>query len=357
MLDGEDSVMRAGIVTGKGQFELIEMGDPVPGDGQVVVAIQRCGICGSDIHAYHEGWAYAPGICGHEWTGTIIDVSPGLAGTELADQLTTGTRVVGGQAPGCGTCRECRASLPAFCRNAASEYSGRNAPSSGGFAPYLTLSANRLVPVPDSVSDDDAALIEPASVAMHAVRRSRLTVGDVACVVGCGPIGLMLIQCARLGGATSIIAIEPDAGRRELALALGADIAVAPGPEVRQAVNDCTAGLRADIAFDCAGIPQTLQQSVDMVRAGGSVCMVGVSGGAATINPMRWMMKEVSVDTSILFNLDEMATTAQLIADKRISTKGMVAGTVTLDELPDTIDDLANRRRDAVKLLVDPTTG
>ena len=72
---------------------------------------------------------------------------------------------------------------------------------------------------------------------------------------------------------------------------------------------------------------------------------------------MRWMMKEVSVDTSILFNLDEMATTAQLIADKRISTKGMVAGTVTLDELPDTIDDLANRRRDAVKLLVDPTTG
>lgn len=85
--------------------------------------------------------------------------------------------------------------------------------------------------------------------------------------------------------------------------------------------------------------------------------MVGVSGGAATINPMRWMMKEVSVDTSILFNLDEMATTAQLIADKRISTKGMVAGTVTLDELPDTIDDLANRRRDAVKLLVDPTTG
>ena len=192
---------------------------------------------------------------------------------------------------------------------------------------------------------------------MHAVRRSRLTVGDVACVVGCGPIGLMLIQCARLGGATSIIAIEPDAGRRELALALGADIAVAPGPEVRQAVNDCTAGLRADIAFDCAGIPQTLQQSVDMVRAGGSVCMVGVSGGAATINPMRWMRKEVSVDTSILFNLDEMATTAQLIADKRISTKGMVAGTVTLDELPDTIDDLANRRRDAVKLLVDPTTG
>jgi len=211
--------------------------------------------------------------------------------------------------------------------------------------------------VPDSISDDDAALIEPASVAMHAVRRSRLAVGDVACVVGCGPIGLMAIQCARLGGATSIIAVEPDAARRELARSLGADVAVAPGPDVRQAVNDYTAGLRADIAFDCAGIPQTLQQSVDMVRAGGSVCMVGVSGGVATINPMRWMMKEVSVDTSILFNLDEMSITAQLMANGRITTTGMVAGTVTLDELADTIDDLANRRSDAVKLLVNPTAG
>ena len=85
--------------------------------------------------------------------------------------------------------------------------------------------------------------------------------------------------------------------------------------------------------------------------------MVGVSGGAATINPMRWMMKEVSVDTSILFNLDEMSITAQLMANGRITTTGMVAGTVTLDELADTIDDLANRRSDAVKLLVNPTAG
>ena len=340
-------------MTGREQFELIDVDDPVPSDGQVVVAISRCGICGSDVHAYAEGWPYNPGICGHEWVGSVVDVGPGVDGGAFGD----GARVTGGQAPGCGRCRECRADLPRFCRLAGSEYSGRNAPTSGGFAPYLTLSANRLIVVPPELSDDEAALVEPASVAMHAIRRSRLAVGDVACVVGCGPIGLMAVQCARLAGAGTVIAVEPDEGRQSIARAVGADVAVAPGEELRAAVNEHTDGLRADIAFDCAGIPQTLQQSVDMVRAGGSVCMVGVSGGQATINPMRWMMKEVSVDTALAFTLDEMAITAGLVADGRIATDDMIGGTITLDDLPATFEGLATRRIDAIKLLVDPTAG
>ena len=343
--------MRAGVITGKGRFELLEADDPSPREGEVVVAIDRCGVCGSDVHAYHEGWPYSPGICGHEWTGRVVELGAEVRGLE------TGARVVGAQAPGCGACRECRAGLPQFCRVASSEYSGRNAPTSGGFAPYLTLNANRLITVPDGVDHDQAALIEPATVALHAIRRSRLAVGDVACVVGCGPIGLMALQCARVAGAGTVIAVEPDETRRALAIQLGADAAVPPGAELREAVNEHTNGLRADIAFDCAGIPQTLQQSVDMVRQGGSVCMVGVSGGEATIQPMRWMMKEVSVDTSMLFTLDEMAIAAALIADGRIRTRELVADTITLDDLPTVIADMAQRRNTAIKILVDPSAG
>lgn len=341
--------MRAGLITGKGQFELLEVDDPSPGADEVVIAIERCGICGSDVHAYQEGWPYSPGICGHEWVGSVV-----AAGTEVAG-LDDGTRVVGAQAPGCGSCRECRADLPQFCRVASSEYSGRNAPTSAGFAPFMTLKANRLITVPDGLASEQAALIEPASVALHAIRRSRLAVGDVACVVGCGPIGLMAVQCAHLAGAGTVIVVEPDESRRALAIELGANVAVSPGPELREAVNEATGGLRADIAFDCAGIPQTLQQSVDMVRSGGSVCMVGVSSGIAEIQPMRWMMKEVSVDTSILFTLDEMAIAAGLVDDGRIRTRELIADTINLDDLPATIDDLANRRLDAIKILVDPT--
>jgi (R,R)-butanediol dehydrogenase/meso-butanediol dehydrogenase/diacetyl reductase len=343
--------MRAGIILGKERFELLEMPEPKAGRGQVVVAISRCGICGSDVHAYQEGWAYSPGLCGHEWTGKVVEVGADV------DLVREGTRVAGAQAPGCGSCRECRADLPRYCRVARSEYSGRNAPSSGGFAPFLALSAKRLIEVPDKVKDEQAALIEPAAVSLHAIRLSRLEVGDVACVVGCGPIGLMAIQCARLAGAGKIIAVEPDPARRALALELGADVAVSPGPELRDAVNTHTDGLRCDIAFDCAGIPQTLQQSVDMVRNGGSVCMVGVSGETATIEPMRWIMKEVRVDTSIIFTLEEMSIAAELIADGRIRTEALIAGTITLDELPGMVDDLAHRRIEAVKMLVDPSAG
>lgn len=345
--------MRAGLVTGKGLFELVERADPSPSPGEVVVAIARCGICGSDVHAYQEGWPYAPGVCGHEWVGEVVDV-----GAEVEpNQAAVGQRVVGGRAPGCGACPECRAGIGDHCRVSGSEYSGKRAPTSGGFAPFMTLSARRITEVPDSLSDDDAALIEPASVALHAIRRSALTAGDVACIVGCGPIGLMALQCARIGGAGTLIAVEPDEGRRALAIELGADMAVAPGPELRDAVNEASGGLRADIAFDCAGIPQTLQQSVDMVRQGGSVCMVGVSGGEATISPMRWMMKEVTVTTSLASTIDDLATCGRLLATGRISPRGFVEDTIDLDAMPTTIDDMANRRINPVKVLVDPTAG
>ncbi|MDH3303290.1 MAG: zinc-binding dehydrogenase [Acidimicrobiia bacterium] len=340
-------------MTGKGRFDLVVVDDPAPGPADAVVAIARCGICGSDIHAYREGWPYSPAVCGHEWVGTVVEVGADVSG----DLVTEGMRVVGGQAPGCGMCRECRADLAQFCRTAISQASGAEAPTSGGFAPYLTLRANRLVPLPESLTAEDGALVEPVSVALHAVRRSRLAAGDVVCVVGCGPIGLLVIQCARLAGAGTVIAVEPHEGRRRLARRLGADVAVAPGPDLRAAIDDATDGLRADLAFDCAGIPDTLQKSVDMVRPGGSVRMVGVSGNMATVKPMRWMMKEIGVDASLGFHLHEMAVAARLVANGRIRTDGMITGTVTLDELPSTIEGLAERRLDAVKLLVDPTAG
>ena len=343
--------MRAGVIRGKGNFELAEVAEPVPGEGQAVVDILRCGICGSDVHAYVEGWAYAPGICGHEWVGVVRDRAPGVT------TVSEGDRVVGGQAPGCGTCDECRADLPHHCATARATYAGRRAPANGGFARTMALDANRLCRLPAGVDDVQGAIVEPASVALHGVRRSRLRVGDVACVVGCGPIGLLTLQCARIAGAGHVVAVEPDAGRRERALALGADSAFAPGPELREHLNELTGGLRADIAFDCAGVPQTLQQSLDMVRRGGSVCMLGVSGGESTIVPMRWMGKEVSLDTSLVFTLEEMGIAAGLIADGRLKVAELHDGTITLDQLGQTIDDLATRRSAAVKVLVDPTAG
>ena len=343
--------MRAGVIRGKGNFELADVPDPIPEEGQAVVDILRCGICGSDVHAYVEGWAYAPGICGHEWIGVVSAVGPGVK------LVSEGDRVAGGVAPGCGSCEECRASLPEYCRMAQSAYAGKRAPVNGGFARAMALDANRLCRLPVGVSDDAGALVEPASVALHGIRKSRLRVGDVAAVVGCGPIGLLAVQCARLAGAGHVVAIEPDADRRARALAVGADAAFAPGAELREYLNKITNGLRADIAFDCAGVTQTMQQSVDMVRRGGSVTMIGVAGGEATVIPMRWLSKEVTMNTSMVFTLEEMAIVGGMAADGRLNLTALHDATITLDELGRTIEDLASRRLNAVKVLVDPRAG
>ena len=343
--------MRAGVIRGKGNFELADVAEPEANEGQAVVDVLRCGICGSDVHAYTEGWPYAPGICGHEWVGIVRATAPGVR------SVSEGDRVAGGIAPGCGNCAECRASLPEYCSDAMRRYSGRLAPNNGGFARSMALDANRLCRLPTALTDDQAAMVEPASVAFHGVRRSRMRLGDVVMVMGCGPIGLFTLQCAKFNGAGHVIAVEPDAGRRARALAVGADAAYAPGAELRTYVDELTDGLRADIAFDCAGVPKTMQQSVDSVRRGGSVCMIGVAGGEASVVPGRWVQKEVAFDTSIVFSLDEMAMTADLIARGAIRTDELHDGTITLDQLGQTIDDLANRRTDAVKILVDPTLG
>ncbi|MEZ5232431.1 MAG: zinc-binding dehydrogenase [Acidimicrobiales bacterium] len=343
--------MRAGVIKGKHHFELAEVDEPRAAADEVVVDVLRCGICGSDVHAYVEGWPYAPGICGHEWVGVVRELGAGVSGVKEGD------RVAAGVAPGCGRCAECRANLPDYCSVARATYAGRLAPRNGGFARSMALHAARLCKVPDALEVDEAALMEPASVALHGVRRSLLRVGDVACVVGCGPIGLMTIQCAKLAGAGHVIAVEPDERRRAIAREVGADSAVAPGGELRDHVNTLTGGLRADIAYDCAGVPATLQQSVDMVRRGGSVMMIGVSGENATVAPMRWLSKEVTVGTAMVFTLDEMRIVGDLIADGRIRTSPLHNGTIALDALGQTIDDLANRRVDAIKILVDPTAG
>ena len=343
--------MRAGLITGKNQFELVQREDPIPGAAEVVVAIELCGICGSDFHADVEGWKYAPGTCGHEWVGVVS-----AAGSEVQN-VSEGDRVTGALAPGCGRCQECRSGMSQYCKKSWSEYAGSSGPTSGGFAPFLKLTAERVVKIPDGIDVEDAALIEPAAVAFHAVRRSNIRIGDVVCVVGAGAIGLLTAQCARAAGAGLVIAVDPDESRRELGLTLGLDRAVAPGEELSQVLSEVNGGLKADLAFDCAGIPQTMQQSLDMVRRGGAVCLVGVTSQDATISPIRWISKEITLYTSMVFTLEEMKATAAMILDQRISVAPLRNKIINLDELGQTIDDLAERRTQAVKILVDPTAG
>ena len=222
------------------------------------------------------------------------------------------------------------------------------APPHGAFAPRIALDARRLLPVAEGLTDEQAAIVEPATVALHAVRRTPAHLGDTVVVQGCGPIGLLTLQCARAAGAGRIVAIEPNPARRELATALGADAAVSP-----EAAADVL-GAGADLVYECAGVPATVQRAVDLVRRGGVVNLVGLASGTATIAPGAWLVKEVTVVASLGYLHHEFGEAMDLIADERVRVTPLHDSTVGLSELPAAIERLADDPSSAVKVLVDP---
>jgi (R,R)-butanediol dehydrogenase/meso-butanediol dehydrogenase/diacetyl reductase len=343
--------MRAGMITGLRQFELIDVAEPTPSEQGAVVEVRLCGICGSDVHAYAEGWSYAPQLCGHEWFGEVV-----ATGSDVT-AVKEGDLVMAGLAPGCGDCSYCVIGQSHYCRPANREYNGmgENASPNGGFASLIGVDERRLATMPEDMSSAQGALVEPASVAFHAVRQSRMRPGDSVAVVGAGPIGQLTALCARLAGAGLVVVVEPDADRREMAVQLGADVGLEGGADTRSKIRELTKGRGVDVAIDAAGIPQTLEASVDLLRRGGTVCMVGVSGTPTEVMTNRWMTKEITLTTSIMYTRDEAMTVGRLIANGRLAATALHQGTIGLDALPGTIEQMANREVNALKILVDPS--
>ena len=337
----------------KDRVELVEFPSPTPAAAGVVVDIAFCGICGTDIHAYQSGRPYNPAICGHEWAGTVSAV-----GAEVKS-LTEGDRVVVAVAPSCGQCTACRRGQADRCEVSFLSVLGRDAlaPPHGGLRARRSQSprAESSRPIP-GLTDEQAAQVEPTTVAFHAVRNSNLRLGDIAVIQGAGPIGLGAMQWVRAAGAGRVIVIEPSAERRELAVSLGAHHAVAPGDEANQLIRELTHGLGADIVYECVGRPFAVQSAVDLARRGGSMCLIGLAEGDAPISPGAWLVKEISVTSSLAYLHEEFEMSMGMIADGRVVVEPLHTATVGLDELEAALVDLASGTSQQIKVLVDPTS-
>ncbi len=341
--------MQAALVTGKKEISLVEFDEPSSSDNHTVVAISYCGICGTDLHAFLSGEPYNPAICGHEWVGHVA--APSLQKNNFKE----GDRVAIGVASACGSCSACLKGDGAHCESSFAGATGRgpNAPKHGGFAPAIAFPTDRLYHVPKELTDEQAGILEPATVAVHAMRRTEIRLGDTVVVIGAGPIGLLVAQCARLSGAGKLVVIEPEAGRRKLATQLGADITIDPTEEGHQdAIRDAL-GSGADVVFECAGIPATIQQAIEMSRRGGQVSLVGVANSLATINPALWMVQEIKLVSSIAYLHEDFEITKGLVADGRIDLETLHTSTVGLNEIQDAFDRLSSHPNE-VKILVNP---
>lgn len=318
--------------------------------GQVQVDITLCGICATDTHNYISGGQIPPATFGHEWTGTITKIAPDVTNVEV------GQRVIACVGPACGTCAMCVAGHADHCDLAFAEANGvtPDSPVHGGFARSLIVSSRRVMPVIDGINDVQAALVEPTAVTFHAVRRTRQPLGAVVVVQGAGPIGLLAAQHARHAGAGRLLVIEPNAERRAAATALGFADVVAPGDDAMEWISKVTAGLGADILYECTGAASLFQPSAEMVRRGGTLSLLGFPMTSSEVSYGDWQVRELTVIGSLAYSHDDFVGAMRSIADGSVEVELLHTGTIGLDELAATMDELDSGKTSHAKVLLDP---
>ena len=342
--------MKAALITDKETISFLEFEDPEPKSDEVVVEITLCGICGTDIHGYKTPGPMRPSICGHEWTGIVSKT-----GSEV-NRINEGDRVVVAVPPSCGSCDSCRAGQMEKCMTVleATVAAGRFDTPHGGFAPRIAVNHWRTILANSRLSEIQAAQIEPTTICFHAVRSTPPRLGDVVVVQGAGPIGLTTLQWARVAGAGTLISVEPDPNRRDVAANLGADYTVEAGDPAQNLVNELTSGLGADVVYECAGVAPALQSAVDLARRGGKVSLIGLAASDATTKPGEWLRKEISVFASLGYKHEEFEMSMSYVADGKVDLDAIHTGSIPLTEIEQAFSELSSGTSGQLKVLVDP---
>lgn len=322
---------------------------PRPGPGQVVLEVDHCGICGSDIHILVEGWTDKKGlVAGHEFTGTVVALGANT------DSWAIGERVVHGSSPKCGHCRRCLEGKPSQCENRDHAITGEGG-TDGAFARFVLVSASSLLRVPEGLSIREAALAEPLAVALHGITRSGITAGDSAMVFGAGPIGALTIAALHAQGLGPVTAVEPHDRRRALAARLGATVLEPEELTVFSRFEpEAIAQHAVHVAFECSGKKAALEAGLHQLRRGGTLVMVGAGIEAPTFDPNRIILNELTVCGSFVYDKDGFERALDLLASGKMPLDVLVEPEdVPLDRISEALSGLAQGRI-AAKVMVVP---
>jgi L-iditol 2-dehydrogenase len=266
-------IMKALTLTAYNHLVYGDAPDPQIADHEVLVRVRACGICGSDVHGMDgsSGRRRPPLIMGHEAAGVIAELGKQVKDWNVGDRVTFDSTI------SCGSCWFCQRGLINLCdHRRVLGVSCEDYRQDGAFAEYLAVPHRILYRLPDSVSFDQAAMVEPLSVGVHAVNRTPVSLGDTAVVVGAGMVGLLVVQALRVAGCGKIIAVDLEPQKLKLALTVGADLGLkADACDVAQEVRSHTCGRGADVALEVVGLSPTLNTAVASLRKGGWLTLVG----------------------------------------------------------------------------------
>ncbi len=331
--------MRASVFKEMGKPMVVEdIADPEPGAHGLVLRVRNCGVCGSDLHMT-ESHSLNPlpggSVMGHEFSGEIVAV-----GTALKGRFREGQRVAGFPYIQCGECDACRRGDATFgaCTNALGIGLGS---SHGGYAELVRIGGNGAHLLPDSVSFEEGALVEPLAVGLHAVDKAEIPRGATVLVIGAGPVGIAVMLWARFLGARHVIVSERAPLRREMAAKFGATDAIDPSQPLTPQVEKI-AGKGPDIIFECVGAPGLINTVMMEAPRGGKIVVAGACQQMDQFMPIIGIVKELTIQFVLGYRPPDFDYVIEMIAKDRIDVAGMITDRISLDELPAAFEALRN---------------
>lgn len=345
--------MKALVLEQYKQFAYRDVPEPQIADDEVLVRVAACGICGSDIHGMDgsTGRRIPPLIMGHEAAGVIAKVGQDVTNWHVGERVTFDSTIY------CGECFYCRRGEINLCDNrrvlgvSPGEYK-----QEGAFAEYVAVPQRILYRLPEGLTFEQAVMVEPLSIALHAVRRTPLVVNDAVVVVGAGMVGLMVVQALRVAGCGKIIAVDLDAGRLELAQKLGATHTLkSDAGDVPGAVRELTNGRGADRAFEVVGITPTVQLAVNCVRKGGSITLVGNLAKTVELPLQAVVTRELTL-YGICASQGEYPACLDLIAQGKVNADALISAVAPLSQGAEWFDRLYHNGGGMMKVILEPET-
>lgn len=324
--------MKASRFLGNKTFAVTDLPTPHAGPGELVLRNQVCGVCGTDVHIYHGEPGSAdvnpPVVLGHEYSGEVVEVGEGVTGFAVGDHVTVDPNIY------CGHCAYCQNGKKQLCPSMEAIGVTRD----GGFAQYSRIPASQAFKLEPTVPWETAAMAEPLACCLHGIDLAGIQVGDKVCVVGGGAIGLLMVQLAKLSGASQIVLSEPNEKRRQVGLQLGANAALDPTrPDAQEAFAQVLDG-GANVVIECVGNVPAVKSAFQFAGKGATVLLFSVPKVDATFDlPLFDVYKKELTIKGSFVNPDTHARAVALINSGKVDFGPIITHRFTLDQLPEAI--------------------
>ena len=338
--------MRCAKLVGPQKFDICEIDEPSVQSDKVMIEVLKTGICGSDLHYFEVGQPSGL-VMGHEFCGRVISNGG-------RDDLKIGDRVTALPISPCGSCEACLKGNPQYCLRTWNQAVGLSLDNPGGLTTKINIRPDLAYKVPDNVSDEEAAMVEPTAVGLHAIHLADIKVGDKVLVIGSGIIGLSSAMFAKMEGASKVVVSEVNEERAKKAVELGvADSYILANDKFNENVASI-AGSGFDIIIDCCGNSPAVTSAITAVKPGGKIILVGVSLNPITIPSVVAVLHEVTMIGAIAYTKEEFKTCLDLMADKKIDVTKFLSRIVPLSDTEKSYSELLSGKTDAIKIIVDP---